>query len=65
MSLGTVNRLRLEANDAIANCVDEAKLYVQQQPIVGADETGFNQGNIDGCNPQGRQGKARGLQSHR
>ena len=55
MSLGTVNRLRLEANDAIANCVDEAKLYVQQQPIVGADETGFNQGNIDGCNPQGRQ----------
>jgi hypothetical protein len=55
MSLGTVNRLRLEANEAIANCVDEAKLYVQQQPIVGADETGFNQGNIDGCNPQGRQ----------
>jgi len=55
MSLGTVNRLRQEANDAIANCVDEAKLYVQQQPIVGADETGFNQGNIDGCNPQGRQ----------
>lgn len=22
---------------------------------LGADETGFNQGNIDGCNPQGRQ----------
>jgi len=51
MSLGTVNTLRLEANDAIANCVDEAKQYIQQQPIVGADETSFNQGNIDGSNP--------------
>lgn len=29
--------------------------YVQQQPIVGADETSFNQGNIDGGNPKERQ----------
>jgi len=55
MSLGTVNTLRLEASDAVANCVDEAKLYIQQQPVVGADETGFNQGNIDGGNPKQRQ----------
>jgi len=55
MSLGTVNALRQQASDAIANCVDEAKLYVQQQPVVGADETSFNQANIDGCNPKQRQ----------
>jgi len=32
--------------------VDEAKLYVQQQGVVGADETSFNQGDIDGGNPK-------------
>ena len=37
MSLGTVNTLRVEASNALANCVDEAKQYVQQQPVVGAD----------------------------
>ncbi len=55
MSLGTVNKLRTEASVAVANCVDEAKLYVQQQQVVGADETSFNQGNIDGYNPSARQ----------
>jgi transposase len=55
MSLGTVNTLRQEASDAVASCVDEAKQYVQQQPVVGADETSFDQGNIDGCNPKQRQ----------
>jgi hypothetical protein len=55
MSLGTVNTLRIEASDALANCVAQAKLYVQQQPVVGADETSFAQGNIDGCNPKQRQ----------
>lgn len=55
MSLGTVNTLRIEASNAVANCVDEAKRYVQQQPVVGADETSFNQGNIDGSNPKQRQ----------
>ena len=29
MSLGTVNKLRLEASNAVASCVDEAKLYIQ------------------------------------
>ncbi|MCC5670866.1 IS66 family transposase [Nostoc sp. CHAB 5784] len=55
MSLGTVNKLRLEASNAVANCVDEAKLYVQHSLIVGADETSFNQGNIDGRNPKQSQ----------
>jgi len=43
MSLGSVNKLRLEASKAVANCVYEAKRYVQQQACVGADETGFHQ----------------------
>lgn len=55
ISLGTVNKLREEASDAVASCVDEAKLYIQRSPVVGADETSFNQGNIDGCNPQQRK----------
>lgn len=55
MSLGTVNKLRLEASHAVADCVAQAKLYIQQQEIVAADETSFNQANIDGGNPQQRQ----------
>ena len=54
LSLGTVNKLRQEASNAVAGSVAEAKLYVQQQPVVGADETSFEQGNIDGGNPQQR-----------
>jgi transposase len=55
MSLGTVNRLRQEASIAVKDIVDEAKQYVKKQPVVGADETSFNQANIDGCNPEERQ----------
>lgn len=55
MSLGSINSLRLEASDAVASVVEEAKKYIQQQPVVGADETSFDQGNIDGCNPKQRQ----------
>lgn len=55
MSLGTVNSLRQEASDAVAYPVEETHRYVQQQPVVGADETSFAQGNIDGCNPKLRQ----------
>ncbi len=65
MSLGTINKLRLEASDALASCVDEAKLYIQHSTVVGADETSFNQGNINGRNPKQSQGKARGLQLRR
>lgn len=62
MSLGTVNKLRLVdevarrvVSEAVAWDVDEAKRYVQQQKVVGADETSFKQGNIDGCNQKERQ----------
>ena len=50
MSLGTINRLRNEVSEAVSNAVDEAINYIQQQPIVGVDETGFKQGNGDGQN---------------
>jgi hypothetical protein len=52
MSVGSVNRLRTEASEGVAIPVTEAQAYVQQQPIVGADETGFSQGNADGNNSQ-------------
>jgi hypothetical protein len=55
MSLGTVNSLRQEASDAVAYPVEETHRYVQQQPVVGADETSFAQGNVDRCNPKLRQ----------
>ena len=55
MSLGTVNSLRQEASDAVAETVEEAKKYVQHSRVVGADETSFAQANIDGCNPKQRQ----------
>lgn len=34
ISLGTVNKLRLEASNAVADCVEEAHVYIQQQEIV-------------------------------
>ncbi len=52
MSLGSVNRLRTEASEALSEPVEEAHAYIQSAPIVGADETGFKQGNADGQNPQ-------------
>ncbi|MFB2767942.1 IS66 family transposase [Pelatocladus sp. BLCC-F211] len=55
ISLGTVNKLRHEASNALGCCVDEAKHYIQSANIVGADETSFNQGNIDGFNPEQRK----------
>lgn len=55
MSLGTVNKLRLEASNALVECVEQAKQYVQNSQIVGADETSFHQGNIDGGNSKQRQ----------
>ncbi len=55
MSLGTVNRLRREGSEAVSGAVEEAKAYIQSAPIVGADETGFGQGNADGQNPQNKR----------
>ena len=47
---GSINRLRKEASQAVSPTVESAQNYVQAQPIVGADETGFKQGNADGQN---------------
>lgn len=55
ISLGTVNKLRMEASRAVENAVAEAKIYIQQADVVGADETSFVQGNIDGCNQKNSQ----------
>lgn len=55
MSTGTVNNLRNEASAAVATPVAEVRAYVQSQPVVGADETGFPQGNADGGNSKGSQ----------
>ena len=55
MCLGSVNRLRTEASEAVSRSVAEAKVYVQSEPIVGADETGFKQGNADGQNPHNQR----------
>ena len=55
ISLGTVNRLRNEASVALSSAVDSAKTYIQSAEKVGADETGFSQGNADGKNPLGKK----------
>ncbi|MHC5937073.1 IS66 family transposase [Nostoc sp.] len=56
MSLGTVNNLRLEASKKKESAVESAKIYVQNSRVVGADETSFAQGNVDGCNDKKSQG---------
>ena len=53
MSLGSVNNLRNQASRAVAQAVDSAQQYVRQQPVVGADETSWSQGNADGANKSG------------
>lgn len=55
ISVASLNKLRQEASFAVADAVVEAKEYIQNAQVVGADETSFNQGNLDGGNPQERQ----------
>ncbi len=50
ISLGTIKKLRTEVSEAVSGAVAEAISYVQQQPIVGVDETSFKQRNGDGQN---------------
>lgn len=56
ISLGSINQLRQESCQALAQVVEEAHQYVQRQSHVNMDETGFAQGNGDGNNPTGRKG---------
>lgn len=56
ISVGSVGRLRQEMSEAVAHPVVEAHQYVQQQAVVGMDETSLPQGNVDGKNGKGTQG---------
>jgi transposase len=56
MSIGSIQKLREQMSQALANPTLEALTYVQQQKVVGADETSFIQGNSDGNNPQAKRG---------
>jgi len=56
MGLGTVQRLRQEASVSVTDAVDAVQAYVQSSRVVGVDETGFKQGNLDGQNPQKSKG---------
>ena len=55
LSLGSINNLQHDCSEAIRIPVEAAQDYMQGQLVVGADETGFAQGNVDGRNPQGRK----------
>jgi len=55
VALGTVNNLRQEVSEAVAEAVREASVFAQAQEVANADETGWAQGNSDGANPQRRK----------
>ncbi|NEQ44531.1 MAG: IS66 family transposase [Leptolyngbya sp. SIOISBB] len=56
LSRGAVGRLRAEMVAALSAPVAAAKDYVQTQPVMHSDETGFPQGNRDGGNPHRTKG---------
>lgn len=55
VALGTINKLRQEASQAVAEPVAEAAEFAQAQEVAHVDETGWGQGNGDGANPQRRK----------
>jgi hypothetical protein len=55
VALGTVNKLRQEVSEALAEAVAEATEFAQTQKAANADETGWRQGNSDGHNPTRRK----------
>ncbi|MGB3496359.1 MAG: IS66 family transposase [Elainellaceae cyanobacterium] len=56
LSRGGVGRLRQEVSDAVSAAVEDAKAYVQDQPVLHSDETSYPVGNRDGGNPQRTKG---------
>jgi len=56
LSRGGIGRLRQEISDAVSPAVEEAKAYVQGQPVMHSDETSYPQGKRDGGNPQRTKG---------
>jgi hypothetical protein len=55
LSRETVNAMRTEISESIETATAAAKEYVQQQPVLNCDETGFSQQNRDGQNPGKRK----------
>jgi hypothetical protein len=45
----------METSTAVEKAVEEAKTYIQNAAVVGADETSFSQKNMDGCNDKNSQ----------
>lgn len=56
LSRGSINRLRQQVSEAVAEEVKQAQQYVQEQKVVHSDETSFRQGNGDGLNPKQTKG---------
>jgi transposase len=61
VALGTINKLRQEVSQAVAEAVAEAAEFAQAQEVAHVDETGWGQGNGDGTNPQRRKAWLWGL----
>jgi len=55
VALGTINQLRQEVSQAVAEPVAEAAEFAQAQEVAHVDETGWVQGKGDGANPQRRK----------
>jgi transposase len=55
VALGTINALRQEVSQAVAEPVTEAAEFAQAQEVAHADETGWVQGNSDGNNRERRK----------
>jgi transposase len=55
LSRGTINAMRTEVSESIEAATAAAVEYVQQQPVLNCDETGFSQRNRDGQNPEKRK----------
>jgi transposase len=56
ISRGSINRIRQQVSEAIAQPVEQAHRHVQGQGVIHSDETSFAQGNGDGQNADGSQG---------
>lgn len=56
LSRGCIGRIRSEISEAVSEPVSAAQAYVQSQPVLHSDETGFVQGNRDGHNPHRKKG---------
>ena len=48
ISHGAICKIEQRTSSAIAAPVEEARLFVQQQPVVNGDETGWPEGKADG-----------------